>query len=166
MSTSPSPEVKKGRREKTLPKKRKEPHALFAFSVERWSCHYGLTLMDKRCARDGICSENLEIVLEGPLLEPTARKVDRLRLYLCSRDYVPMDWEEGSRLIGLVNSIVDGEMSAAVFLPTRSFPALMMGFHSGKFRGVEILVYEFTRGRGIIRRFSTVDPDEYAENAL
>ena len=162
------PTTSKGRKSLSRTRRKAKPTwETFTFAVEHWTFDYGLSLHPDylKYPTLELCMEHYSILVEGPLVFPTKRKVERVSLTVGSKDFSPKDWDERRKAIGIVLSIKDATVSAAVWIPTTAFPSLLLGLNAGKVQGAEILVHDLYRGSGQIGRFSTMQPEEWLEES-
>jgi hypothetical protein len=156
----------KGRKSRSRTRKKAKPSwETFTFAVEHWTYDYGLSLHPDylKYRHQELCDEHYSIFVEGPLVFSTKRKVEGVKLHVYGKDFKPKEWDERDTSIGAVLSTRGGTVSAAVWIPTSSFPSLLLGLSAGKVQGAEILVHDLFRGSGRIGRFSTMQPEEWLE---
>ena len=143
-----NPSTSKSRKSRSRTRKKAKPSLeTFTFAVEHWTFDYGLSLHPDymKYHRLEPCMEHYSILVEGPLVFPTKRKVERVSLTVGSKDFRPRDWDERDKSIGVVLSTRDATVSGAVWIPITSFPALMLGLGAGKVQGAELLVHDLYR---------------------
>ena len=137
---------------------------VFTFEIETWTINYDLSIAipDGRSPNAKLIEELQGIPIEGPLVSPTKRKIERVHLDLYAREGDLRTWEGPLSSVGIVASVKGGLLTAAAWVPAASCPTLLLGLSFGKVQGAELQVEGLRRGNGVVSRISTIgDLDDW-----